>query len=410
MSLIANNIKNISIYLLPMAAFFLLISSAGTNFFLLLSVIASIFYCVKNKGYKVLVEKNILKLCFAIYFLFLISIFYSAASIEEITEILKKYVKFVYIPFLYYLIKIQKNGEIIINFFIYGVSLILILSYLKFFNIVNFEYFYNFLRETNIAVIQDKIIDTNSSIFQNYIIQGVILSFYSFLCLYLANINKKFLYYALSFFSFTNVMFLNDSRSAYIIMMLLMIFSLYKIITNNKGRVVLVVLCVSIFSTQLADNLKTRMGVINDNVDRISQNNYNSSLGYRYMWFKIGVDNIFKAPLLGLGAGSYRVSTIDYFNKHPTSDVNYYVTNNPHNEFLSISSQLGSVGLFLFFGFLFYLFKDSRGDILSRGVFVVVAVSSLFNSAFYDNMLGLFIVILVCLSSQDKFRESTEIE
>ena len=196
MSLIANNIKNISIYLLPMAAFFLLISSAGTNFFLLLSVIASIFYCVKNKGYKVLVEKNILKLCFAIYFLFLISIFYSEASIEEITEILKKYVKFVYIPFLYYLIKIQKNGEIIINFFIYGVSLILILSYLKFFNIVNFEYFYNFLRETNIAVIQDKIIDTNSSIFHNYIIQGVILSFYSFLCLYLANINKKFLYYA----------------------------------------------------------------------------------------------------------------------------------------------------------------------------------------------------------------------
>ena len=60
--------------------------------------------------------------------------------------------------------------------------------------------------------------------------------------------------------------------------------------------------------------------------------------------------------------------------------------------------------------FIFFLFKDSSNDILSRGVFVVVVVSSLFNSAFYDNMLGLFIVILVCLSSQDKFAESIEIK
>ena len=410
MSLIANNIKNISIYILPMAAFFLLISSAGTNFFFFLSVMASIFYCVKNKGYKVLVEKNIFKICFSIYFLFLISCFYSAASIEEITEILKKYVKFIYIPFLYYLIKIQKNESIIIKFFIYGSSIILMLSYLKFFNILNFEYFYNFLQYTKIAVIQDKIIDTNSSIFQNYIIQGTILSFYSFLCLYLAKKNKILLYYPLSFLSFVNVMFINDSRSAYIIMMILMIFSFYKIITNNKVRVLLLALCITVFTTQFSDNLKTRIGVISDNADRISENNFNSSLGYRYMWFKIGVDNIFKAPLLGLGAGSYKNSTIDYFNQQPTQDVDHYVTNNPHNEFLSISSQLGSVGLFLFFGFLFFLFKDSRNDILSRGVFVVVVVSSLFNSAFYDNMLGLFIVILVCLSSQDKFIESIEIK
>jgi O-antigen ligase len=189
-----------------------------------------------------------------------------------------------------------------------------------------------------------------------------------------------------------------------------MIFSFYKIITNNKVRVLLLALCITVFSTQFSDNLKTRIGVISDNADRISENNFNSSLGYRYMWFKIGVDNIFKAPLLGLGAGSYKNSTIDYFNQQPTQDVDHYVTNNPHNEFLSISSQLGSVGLFLFFGFLFFLFKDSSNDILSRGVFVVVVVSSLFNSAFYDNMLGLFIVILVCLSSQDKFIESIEIK
>jgi len=410
MSLMVNNIKSISVYLVPMAAFFLLISSAGTNFLLLISVIISIFYCVKNKDYKALVEKNILKLCFAIYILFLFSCFYSAADIEEITEILKKYVKFIYIPFLYYLIKIQKNEDIIINFFIYGASLILILSYLKFFNIVNFEYLYNFFQYASHTGIQDNIIDTNSSIFQNYIIQGVIFSFYSFLCLYLAKKNKRVLYYYLSFFSFVNVMFLNDSRSAYIIMMILMLFSLYKIITNNKARVLLVALCISIFTTQFADNFKSRISVINDNVDSISEGNFNSSLGHRYIWFKIGVDNIFKAPLLGLGAGSYKDSTINYYNQQSIPDIYHYATNNPHSEFISISSQLGSTGLFLFFGFLFFLFNDSRNNILLRGVFLIVVISSLFNSAFYDNMLGLFLVIIVCLSSQDKFRGPIEIK
>ena len=205
-------------------------------------------------------------------------------------------------------------------------------------------------------------------------------------------------------------MFLNDSRSAYIIMMILMLFSLYKIITNNKARVLLVALCISIFTTQFADNFKSRISVINDNADSISEGNFNSSLGYRYIWFKIGVDNIFKAPLLGLGVGSYKDSTISYYNQQPNKGVHYYVTNNPHSEFLSISSQLGSAGLFLFFGFLFFLFNDSRNNILLRGVFLVVVISSLFNSAFYDNMLGLFLVIIVCLTSQDKYRGSIEIK
>ena len=136
MSFIANNIKNVDLYLLPLAAFFLLISSAGTNFFIVISVIISFIYVIKNKDYNVIVEKNILKLCFAIFLLFLISSFYTIANTEEVLGTLKKYLKFLYIPFIYYLIKIKKNEIIIINFFIYGVTLILVLSYLKYFNII----------------------------------------------------------------------------------------------------------------------------------------------------------------------------------------------------------------------------------------------------------------------------------
>ena len=410
MSYKEKNFKDLSIYFLPLAAFFLLISSAGTNFFVLLSVLTSVYYCIKNKGYKEIFEKNLFKSCFLIYLLFMLSCFYSIAENEEIFSILKKYIKFIYIPFLYYLVKIQNNLNMVIKFFILGSSLILILSYFKYYSIINFENFYNFFEYTGIVNIQDKIINTNTSIFQNYIIQGIVLSFYSFLCLYIANKDKSLLYYLLSALAFINVIFLNDSRSAYIIIILLALISLYKILTNNKGRLFFIAFCIGIMSTQFSNNFKTRIGVIKNNVNLIKESDYKSSLGYRYMWAKISYYNIVNYPILGLGVGSYKESTLNYFLINPSKDYNFYITDNPHNEFLSIASQLGFMGLILFFGFLYFLFKDTKNDILSRGTVIVVVISSIFNSAFYDNMLGLFLVILICLITQEKFSKSIEVK
>ena len=75
---------------------------------------------------------------------------------------------------------------------------------------------------------------------------------------------------------------------------------------------------------------------------------------------------------------------------------------NPHNEFISIASQLGLLGLILFILFLRSLYKTNRYFIFSNAVFITVFFSCLSNSVFYDNILGIFIIILICISSQDK--------
>ena len=397
MSFIANNIKNVDLYLLPLAAFFLLISSAGTNFFIVISVIISCIYIIKNKDYNVIVEKNTLKLCFAIFLLFLISSFYTIANSEEALGTLKKYLKFLYIPFIYYLIKIKKNEIIIINFFIYGVTLILVLSYLKYFNVIDFNYLYDFLSQVKLTNVQDKIINTRSSIFQNYIIQGIIFSFYSFLCLYVAKKNTSLLYYLLSLLSLCNVLFINDSRAAYILIIILAALSLYKIITQNKYRVIILIVFTASLSTQISSNFENRVTRIVDSANLISENNYNSSLGKRYIWAQIAGRNFLNSPILGLGVGSYQESVINYFKDSSPSSFDIYVTNNPHNEFLSINSQLGVLGSILFVGFLVLLSRDSKNNIFAQGITVVVIVSSIFNSAFYDNMLGLFLIIIIGL-------------
>ena len=397
MSFIANNIKNVDLYLLPLAAFFLLISSAGTNFFIVISVIISCIHVIKNKDYNVIVEKNILKLCFGIFLLFLISSFYTIANSEEALGTLKKYLKFLYIPFIYYLIKIKKNEIIIINFFIYGVTLILVLSYLKYFNVIDFNYLYDFLSQVKLTNVQDKIINTRSSIFQNYIIQGIIFSFYSFLCLYVAKKNTSLLYYLLSLLSLCNILFINDSRAAYILIIILAALSLYRIITQNKYRVIILIVFTASLSTQISSNFENRVTRIVDSANLISENNYNSSLGKRYIWAQIAGRNFLNSPILGLGVGSYQESVINYFKDSSPSNFDIYVTNNPHNEFLSINSQLGVFGSILFVGFLVLLSRDSKNNIFAQGITVVVIVSSIFNSAFYDNMLGLFLIIIIGL-------------
>ena len=397
MSFIANNIKNVDLYLLPLAAFFLLISSAGTNFFIVISVIISCIYVIKNKDYNVIVEKNTLKLCFAIFLLFLISSFYTIANSEEALGTLKKYLKFLYIPFIYYLIKIKKNEIIIINFFIYGVTLILVLSYLKYFNIIDFNYLYDFLSQVKLTNVQDKIINTRSSIFQNYIIQGIIFSFYSFLCLYVAKKNTSLLYYLLSLLSLCNILFINDSRAAYILIIILAALSLYRIITQNKYRVIILIVFTASLSTQISSNFENRVTRIVDSANLISENNYNSSLGKRYIWAQIAGRNFLNSPILGLGVGSYQESVINYFKDSSPSNFDIYVTNNPHNEFLSINSQLGAFGSILFLGILVSLLRYSKNNIFAQGITVVVIISSIFNSAFYDNMLGLFLIIIIGL-------------
>ena len=51
-------INNIPIYFLPLATFFILISSAATNIFIILSVISSLYLCIKNSDYKILIKEN----------------------------------------------------------------------------------------------------------------------------------------------------------------------------------------------------------------------------------------------------------------------------------------------------------------------------------------------------------------
>lgn len=397
-------INNIPIYFLPLATFFILISSAATNIFIILSVISSLYLCIKNSDYKILIKENFFKVSIILYLLLVLSCIYTIGDAEQIFDVLKKYIKFLYIPFLFYGLYVMNNDKKIINFFITGCTFILFMSYLKYFSIIDFDSFYRFLHEINIGDTKEKIINSNTSIFQHYIIQGIVLSFYSYLCLIKAFTERSYMFYFLSFLSFYNVLFMNDSRAAYILILILFLISFFMILKNKKLKITLLILIASLFFTQFSSNLIERVKVLEVDISLMENNNFNTSLGLRYIWAKVGINNIYQRPLIGYGAGSFENTSSNFYEKNNIISYSKYVTRNPHNEFISISTQLGFIGLILFIIFHYYLFKDSRNNLLNLGIATTVLVSSIFNSAFYDNMLGLFLVLIISILYKNQLK------
>ena len=397
-------ITQLHIYFLPLAAFFILISSAATNLFIILAVLSSILVCIKNNHLRKLFQRKSFIFCTILYLLLLCSSFYSIADTEQIIEVAKKYIKFLYIPILFYSIKQYDSSNFIIRFFIVGATIILFMSYMKYFKVFNFETFYDFLRIINLADTKEKIVINETAIFQHYIIQGIVFSFFSFLCLILGIKKKNIIYVALAAISFINVLFMNDSRTAYILLTFLLLLCFLFLIKSIKLRLGFLLVIAVLMFTQFSDNLKHRLDLLDTDISYIKEGNYNSSLGLRLLWSKVGISNLQNQPIFGSGAGSFKKNSQTYFKESNIPLRNNYITNNPHNEFISISSQLGITGLFLYLAFIFYLFTEARKDTLSIGIVSMVPITSLFNSAFYDNMLGLFLVIALCLTQESKLK------
>lgn len=212
MNTIKNNFKDIHIYFLPLAAFFLLISTAATNILIVLIILSVIFQLYKRKDYKIFFEKKIEIYSIAIFFLLIISALYSIAELNDIIYTIKKYSKFLLIPIFYYNLKVNNNEKLVMKYFISGCTIILALSYAKYFNIFDFNIFYNIFNYVTFNPIETSITSGKSTIFQNYINHGIILSAYFLFTILLGFNNNSKVYYFLSIISFINIIFLTDSR------------------------------------------------------------------------------------------------------------------------------------------------------------------------------------------------------
>ena len=384
-------------YALCFSFFFILISTAVLNTGILLAVLTGCIILAKDRKYFEVFIKNKINLSLILLIImFFISSLYTIASFDEVISSLKKYIKFLYIPICYYILQIDWIRNKAINYFIVGCSIILIMSYLRYYSVIqpiSLAKLANFLG----SEYQDK---GGVTIFQHSIIHGVVLSFY-FIITYLKakNENNK-LYYILSFVSFYNILFMNVSRTSYIIITIILIFIIYSYFKrkNYKQNLIIFIFLSIGLIVGNTSTINERFNNAAHDLSLIKDNTFDTSLGLRYIWTENGIENMTIKPIFGYGVGSYKETVETYYAKN-NLDLKYCcVTQNPHNEFISISTQTGLLGLCFFLWFIYLLIKDSYRTEVGKSVITIIIISSLFNSLFYDNVMGLFAVLIISLT------------
>ncbi|MDD2759837.1 MAG: O-antigen ligase family protein [Methylomonas sp.] len=122
-----------------------------------------------------------------------------------------------------------------------------------------------------------------------------------------------------------------------------------------------------------------------------------TSMGLRLGWWRDTLDIIAQSPWIGQGIGGLAFRYQQVFPHQP-------VVVNPHNEYLLMTAQLGLPGLLLFLAFLASILRQATRlpqskRWLLQGLWLLLAISCLFNSSLLDHTEGHWFLTLVALYS-----------
>ena len=116
----------------------------------------------------------------------------------------------------------------------------------------------------------------------------------------------------------------------------------------------------------------------------------------RAEYIRFGLRGFLDNPMIGNGLGTYPMLATQY----KSTDIDWGVVTNPHSQYTLILSELGVVGFVLYMAFFIGLI--SRASRLHESIrniayatVVLILVSSVYDSIFFDQRTGYFLVMLV---------------
>jgi O-antigen ligase len=286
--------------------------------------------------------------------------------------------------------------------FIFGIFVSEFISYLIFFDIIpNSFYFYNEV------IYQATPYDPTP--FTNHIYYSIFLSFATSIILYniikINNWNSKKIIYMLFFITITINMFLQASRTGYILYFLMIIFTLIYIYKSKILKIIPIVLVIfSILSYLIYQNsntFKERVIQTYNSINQVYYNeNYDSSIGKRIGIYYYGIEAIKNNFLFGVGTGDIMDETFKQIDNNKDNHLEEMTT--LHNEFLNAQLRFGIFGpiVLLYLFYLIFTFKqenDYLNFILKSSSFIVFI--SMLPGDFFQGWMIIFWIIPLSIST-----------
>jgi O-antigen ligase len=201
---------------------------------------------------------------------------------------------------------------------------------------------------------------------------------------------------ALALLFLGNIVFVATSRASIVVFVVLLAVMAFQRFSwkGALGMVIGGIILAGVAWTS-SPYLRARIMAVSDEITRYETERAITSSGYRLGWWRQSLEFIAAAPVLGHGTGATRQLFREAAMKDPSlADA---ITDNPHNQTLSIAIQLGLIGVGLLYAMWIAHFLLFRGTGLpawiGAGVVVQNVVGSAFNSQIFYFTPGWIYVI-----------------
>lgn len=236
--------------------------------------------------------------------------------------------------------------------------------------------------------------------FKSYITHGIMIAYFAFFIAHKAFDSsgiRQLLFFAILLLCVYNLFFISAGRTGQLIFIFLI--ALFAVQRFSKKGLLVSVLIMAVFLSAFISfsNKATRIkdGFVSAKAHLIENNagQGEQSMGARFTFWKYSVQLIDEKPIFGQGTGNFSKA----FYR-----ISGQKAQNPHNEFLMITVQLGVIGLFFYLGFLFSQYYYARtlpetDKWLAQGVLTALIITSLFNSPLLDHTEGHWFTLMIAL-------------
>jgi len=317
---------------------------------------------------------------------FIVGLCYGDATNSDALSMLSKYRELLFIPIVTVFLNAERSRYWAWNAFILSSVLILGISYLMHFGVLDLNH-------------------QGDPAFKSRITHSIFISFFGFYCAHRAydGIAYKKLYWLLFIACAYNLFFIVEGRTGQLIAVaLVLLFAVQRFTKRGILLAVFVVGLLMLLFLNYSDKAtRFNEGVVNMQSDlKPGPEQSQTSMGQRYMFWRYSLKLIAEKPLFGHGTGSFA-------KEYERIALNETMkTKNPHNEFLMVGVQLGVVGLLVYLGFLasqYYLSKKLpyQEKYVAQGLLLTLIITSLFNTPIMDHTEGhwFLMMIALCFSS-----------
>ena len=216
---------------------------------------------------------------------------------------------------------------------------------------------------------------------------------------------SKWIIYTSVFLFLTNVLFLANSRTGYVLAIASITLAIYYLPAFKFKWATLVMAPFLLISTLLlsSQQFSDRVNQVAHEVQSTEQpENVKTSSGWRLNAWQRSIEAFYDRPILGHGLGSWT-----YAAKKAEGDKGNDVfgkgnRSNPHQEYLLWAVEFGLTGILLKILFIYSIFLSSKSNISHysnaiNATLLCIVLAGLFNSVIFDDLIGDFLLIFLAL-------------